>query len=63
MTTAEQTATAPARQRLSVGGGRWRPDRAGAPIVLALVLLGGAIVFGDSFASGPNLGNIALDSS
>jgi ribose transport system permease protein len=37
--------------------------RGGAPIVLALVLVVGSVLFGDSFASGRNLGNIALDSS
>ena len=31
--------------------------------MLVLVLVGGSVVFGDSFASGQNLGNIALDSS
>ncbi|MEU4423183.1 ABC transporter permease [Actinoplanes sp. NPDC024001] len=52
-----------ARAEVSTRELRWRPDRAGAPIVLALVLIGGSLVFGDSFASGQNLGNIALDSS
>jgi ribose/xylose/arabinose/galactoside ABC-type transport system permease subunit len=42
---------------------RWRPERAGTPLVLVLVLVAGSFVFGDSFASGRNLGNIALDSS
>jgi ribose/xylose/arabinose/galactoside ABC-type transport system permease subunit len=42
---------------------RWRPDRAGTPIVLALVVTAGSLAFGSSFASGRNLGNIALDSS
>ncbi len=41
----------------------WRIDRAGAPIVLGLVVLAGAAVFGGSFAGGRNLGNIALDAS
>jgi ribose/xylose/arabinose/galactoside ABC-type transport system permease subunit len=41
----------------------WRPERAGTPLVLVLVLVAGSVVFGDSFASGRNLGNIALDSS
>lgn len=41
----------------------WRPDRAGTPIVLVLVLIAGSLVFGDSFAGGRNFGNIALDSS
>lgn len=51
-------------------GPGWRPGfaadvvrRAGAPIVLGAVLLAGAALFGDSFASGRNLGNIALDGS
>jgi ribose/xylose/arabinose/galactoside ABC-type transport system permease subunit len=47
----------------TVRGWRWRPDRAGAPIVLILVLIGGSVVFGDSFASWQNFSNIALDSS
>ncbi|WP_127504214.1 ABC transporter permease [Actinoplanes solisilvae] len=41
---------------------RW-PEKAGAPIVLALVLIGGSLMYGDSFASRQNFGNIALDSS
>jgi galactofuranose transport system permease protein len=56
---ASRAETRPSSSRLM----RWRPDRAGAPIVLALVLVAGSVVFGDSFASGRNLGNIALDSS
>ncbi len=56
-------ATPPRRLALSAGGHRWRAERAGAPIVLALVLIGGSVMFGDSFASAQNLGNIALDSS
>jgi ribose/xylose/arabinose/galactoside ABC-type transport system permease subunit len=56
---ASRAETRPSSGRLM----RWRPDRAGAPIVLALVLVAGSVVFGDSFASGRNLGNIALDSS
>jgi len=63
MTTVQEVIKAPARRRLSAPGWRWRPDRAGAPIVLVLVLIGGSVVFGDSFASGQNLGNIALDGS
>ena len=47
MTTAPEVITAPARRRLRTGGRRWRPDRAGAPVVLALVLIGGSLVFGD----------------
>jgi len=43
--------------------GRLRMDRAGAPLVLALVLVAGSVVFGSSFASSRNLGNVALDSS
>jgi ribose/xylose/arabinose/galactoside ABC-type transport system permease subunit len=62
MTAVDTTATTPGR-RTATGRSWWRPDRAGTPIVLALVLLGGSVVFGDSFASGRNLGNIALDSS
>jgi ribose/xylose/arabinose/galactoside ABC-type transport system permease subunit len=42
---------------------RLRIDRAGAPIVLALVLIGGSLVFGGNFASARNFGNVALDSS
>jgi ribose/xylose/arabinose/galactoside ABC-type transport system permease subunit len=41
----------------------WRLDRAGAPLVLVLVVIAGAVAFGGSFAGGRNLGNIALDSS
>jgi ribose transport system permease protein len=63
MTTTPGVITAPARRHLTRPGRRWRPDRAGAPIVLALVLVGGTLVFGDSFASAQNFGNIALDSS
>jgi ribose transport system permease protein len=37
--------------------------RGSAPIVLALVVVLGAVVFGDSFIGPQNLGNIALDSS
>ncbi|MBG0566432.1 ABC transporter permease [Actinoplanes aureus] len=51
------------RTEVSTRERRWRPDRAGAPIVLVLVLIGGTVLFGDSFASGQNLRNIALDSS
>jgi ribose transport system permease protein len=63
MTTTPEVLTVPVRRRLTTRGRRWRPDRAGAPIVLALVLIGGSLVFGESFASGQNFGNIALDSS
>ena len=63
MTTTPEVIAAPARRRLTIRGRRWRPDRAGAPIVLALVVIGGSLVFGDSFASAQNFGNIALDSS
>jgi ribose/xylose/arabinose/galactoside ABC-type transport system permease subunit len=59
----ESTTTAAAGPRAAARRQWWRPDRAGTPIVLALVLVAGALVFGDSFASGRNLGNIALDSS
>jgi ribose/xylose/arabinose/galactoside ABC-type transport system permease subunit len=62
MTTLETTA-ATRGHRTAAGRLWWRPDRAGTPIVLALVLITGSLVFGDSFASGRNLGNIALDSS
>jgi galactofuranose transport system permease protein len=61
--TAVETTPAAAGQRTTTGRPWWRPDRAGTPIVLALVLVAGSLVFGDSFASGRNLGNIALDSS
>jgi ribose/xylose/arabinose/galactoside ABC-type transport system permease subunit len=63
MTTTDVAAGAPPRRRIAARGLRWRPDRAGAPIVLVVVLVVGAVTFGDSFASGQNLGNIALDSS
>jgi ribose transport system permease protein len=63
MTTTELVAGARQRRRSTGGGPRWRPDRAGAPIVLVVVLVVGSVTFGDSFASGQNLGNIALDSS
>ncbi len=63
MTTVENPAAPEAAVRPVAGRLWWRPDRAGAPIVLALVLIAGSLVFGDSFASGRNLGNIALDSS
>jgi galactofuranose transport system permease protein len=63
MTTTELVADARQRRRGTGGGPRWRPDRAGAPIVLAVVLVVGSVTFGDSFASGQNLGNIALDGS
>jgi len=63
MTTVDQPVTAVERTGRATRGRRWRPDRAGAPIVLALVLIGGSVLFGDSFASRQNLGNIALDSS
>ncbi len=63
MTTVDQPVTAAQPAGAVTRDRRWRPDRAGAPIVLALVLLGGSVLFGDSFASGQNLGNIALDSS
>lgn len=56
-------ATPPRRLTLSAHGRRWPAERAGAPIVLALVLLAGSVAFGDRFASGQNLGNIALDGS
>jgi galactofuranose transport system permease protein len=58
------TTVAPAAPRRPLSAPlRWRPDRAGAPIVLAAVIVGGSLVFGGSFASGQNLGNIALDGS
>ena len=63
MTTVENAAAAPAETSTAARRLWWRPDRAGTPIVLALVLVGGSLVFGDSFASGRNFGNIALDSS
>jgi ribose/xylose/arabinose/galactoside ABC-type transport system permease subunit len=61
--TAVETTAATAGHRTVTGRLWWRPDRAGTPIVLALMLTAGSVVFGDSFASGRNLGNIALDSS
>jgi ribose transport system permease protein len=61
--TAVETTEATTGHRTAAGRLWWRPDRAGTPIVLALVLIAGSLVFGDSFASGRNLGNIALDSS
>jgi ribose/xylose/arabinose/galactoside ABC-type transport system permease subunit len=61
--TAVETTAASTGHRTVTGRLWWRPDRAGTPIVLALVLIAGSMVFGDSFASGRNLGNIALDSS
>jgi ribose/xylose/arabinose/galactoside ABC-type transport system permease subunit len=63
MTAVDTTATTPGRRTVTGRRWWWQPGRAGTPIVLALVLLGGSAVFGDSFASGRNLGNIALDSS
>ena len=63
MTAVEDTAATGVEPRSAARLLRWRPDRAGPPIVLALVLLAGSLIFGDSFASGRNLGNIALDSS
>jgi len=63
MTTVDHPIAAGERAGPATRDRRWRPDRAGAPIVLALVLLGGTLLFGDSFASAQNFGNIALDSS
>jgi ribose transport system permease protein len=63
MIAAESTTAPAAGPRAATRRLWWRPDRAGTPIVLALVLVAGSLVFGDSFASGRNLGNIALDSS
>jgi ribose/xylose/arabinose/galactoside ABC-type transport system permease subunit len=63
MTAVDTTATTPGRRTVTGRRWWWQPGRTGTPIVLALVLLGGSAVFGDSFASGRNLGNIALDSS
>jgi ribose/xylose/arabinose/galactoside ABC-type transport system permease subunit len=62
MTAVEATVRG-SRRRPSTGRAWWRPDRAGTPIVLVLVLAGGSLIFGDSFASSRNLGNIALDGS
>jgi ribose/xylose/arabinose/galactoside ABC-type transport system permease subunit len=63
MTTVDHPVSAGERAGRAARDRRWRPDRAGAPIVLALVVVGGSVLFGDSFASAQNFGNIALDSS
>ncbi|MEV7624689.1 ABC transporter permease [Actinoplanes sp. NPDC089786] len=63
MTAVENTAAPRAEPRTVARLLWWRPDRAGTPIVLVLVLVAGSLIFGESFASGRNLGNIALDSS
>ena len=63
MTAVEDSAATRAEPRTVARLLWWRPERAGTPIVLALVLVAGSLIFGDSFASGRNLGNIALDSS
>ena len=58
-----QTEGARGAQRLSPVSLAFWIRRASAPVVLAIVLMAGSLVFGGRFASALNFGNIALDSS